>query len=95
MDEVRAGQALPGSTWQCDECHKVYEVFNDQRDGWGMMEVTRRGRTGEVAKLFRVDPKTVTRWAHDGKLLSITTPGGHKRFRKRYIIQLLKVEEPE
>jgi excisionase family DNA binding protein len=35
---------------------------------------------GEVAKLFKVDPKTVTRWAHSGKLISVTTPGGHKRF---------------
>ncbi len=35
----------------------------------------------EVAALFRVDPKTVTRWAAAGRLESITTPGGHRRFR--------------
>lgn len=35
---------------------------------------------GEVAVMFRVDPKTVTRWATAGKLPSITTPGGHRRF---------------
>lgn len=44
----------------------------------------------EVAKLFRVDPKTVTRWAKDGKLSSIVTPGGHKRFWRSYIIKLLE-----
>jgi excisionase family DNA binding protein len=33
----------------------------------------------EVAALFRVDPKTVTRWAKDGKLSSIRTLGGHRR----------------
>jgi excisionase family DNA binding protein len=35
---------------------------------------------GEVAKIFRVDPKTVTRWAVAGRLKSIRTPGGHYRF---------------
>jgi excisionase family DNA binding protein len=35
----------------------------------------------EVASLFRVDPKTVTRWAKAGKLTSIRTLGGHRRYR--------------
>ena len=39
----------------------------------------------EVAKLFNVDPKTVTRWARQGKLDSIRTPGGHRRYRKRQV----------
>lgn len=34
----------------------------------------------EVAALFRVDPKTVTRWAKAGKLSSIRTLGGHRRY---------------
>jgi excisionase family DNA binding protein len=34
----------------------------------------------EVAQLFRVDPKTVTRWAKAGKLTSIRTLGGHRRY---------------
>jgi excisionase family DNA binding protein len=37
---------------------------------------------GEVAVLFRVNPKTVTRWAKAGKLSAIRTPGGHARFRE-------------
>ena len=37
---------------------------------------------GEVAALFRVDPKTVTRWAKAGKLQAIRTLGGHRRFRE-------------
>jgi excisionase family DNA binding protein len=36
---------------------------------------------GEVALMFRVDPKTVTRWASAGRIGSIRTPGGHRRFR--------------
>lgn len=37
---------------------------------------------GEVAAMFRVDPKTVTRWAKAGKLSAIRTLGGHRRFRE-------------
>lgn len=36
----------------------------------------------EVAALFRVDPKTVSRWAKSGKVTSIRTPGGHRRYRE-------------
>lgn len=36
----------------------------------------------EVAAMFRVDPKTVTRWAKAGKLSSIRTLGGHRRYRE-------------
>ena len=45
----------------------------------------------EVAKLFRVDPKTVTRWAKAGKLTAIRTLGGHRRYRKSEVQTLLGV----
>ena len=44
---------------------------------------------GEVAALFRVDPKTVTRWATAGRIGSIRTPGGHRRFRESEVKALL------
>ena len=44
----------------------------------------------EVAILFRVDPKTVTRWAKAGKLTSIKTLGGHRRYRESEVKALLK-----
>ncbi|MCS6711340.1 helix-turn-helix domain-containing protein [Brachybacterium sp. EF45031] len=44
----------------------------------------------EVAKLFRVDPKTVTRWAQAGKLSSIRTLGGHRRYRRHEVENLLR-----
>ncbi len=44
----------------------------------------------EVAKLFRVDPKTVTRWAKSGKLSSIRTLGGHRRYRAAEVRSLLE-----
>jgi excisionase family DNA binding protein len=36
----------------------------------------------EVAAMFRVDPKTVTRWAKAGKLSAVRTLGGHRRYRE-------------
>jgi excisionase family DNA binding protein len=42
-----------------------------------------------VAELFRVDPKTVTRWAKAGKLASIRTLGGHRRYRESEVRSLL------
>lgn len=43
----------------------------------------------EVANLFRVDPKTVTRWARAGKLSCIRTLGGHRRFRESEVRGLI------
>jgi len=42
-----------------------------------------------VAALFRVNPKTVTRWARAGKLTAIRTLGGHRRFREAEVKMLL------
>jgi len=47
----------------------------------------------EVAKLFRVDPKTVTRWAKAGKLTAIRTLGGHRRYRQSEVNALLTKPE--
>lgn len=44
----------------------------------------------EVAALFRVDPKTVTRWAKAGKLSSIRTLGGHRRYRAEEVKKFLE-----
>jgi excisionase family DNA binding protein len=49
---------------------------------------------GEVASLFRVDPKTVTRWAAAGRINSIRTPGGHRRFRESEVRALLAGDQP-
>jgi excisionase family DNA binding protein len=49
----------------------------------------------EVAKLFRVDPKTVTRWAKAGKLTAIRTLGGHRRYRRSEVQALLGTDAKE
>ncbi len=47
----------------------------------------------EVAALFRVDPKTVTRWAKAGKLTAIRPLGGHRRYRQSEVLGLLKANQ--
>ncbi|GAA4085066.1 BldC family transcriptional regulator [Actinomadura miaoliensis] len=48
----------------------------------------------EVAELFRVDPKTVGRWASEGRLGSIRTLGGHRRYRSAEVFALLNGDPP-
>ncbi len=42
-------------------------------------------RTAEVAKLLHVSPKTVARWAKEGKLPHQRTLGGHRRYPSKEI----------
>jgi len=59
------------------------------------VDASRPGReklltSAEVAAIFRVDPKTVTRWAAAGRIDSIRTLGGHRRFRESEVLALLR-----
>ena len=49
----------------------------------------------EVAALLYVDPKTVSRWAMAGKIQSIRTPGGHRRFLRSEIMAMMAGSDPE
>jgi excisionase family DNA binding protein len=42
-------------------------------------------RTAEVAELLHVSSKTISRWAREGKLPSVRTLGGHRRFPEQPI----------
>lgn len=44
----------------------------------------------EVAAKFRVDPKTVTRWAKAGRISAIRTLGGHRRYYLSEVQALLQ-----
>jgi excisionase family DNA binding protein len=44
----------------------------------------------EVAAMFAVNPKTVSRWAKDGKLRSFRTLGGHRRFSSSEVDRVIK-----
>lgn len=45
-------------------------------------------RTGEVARLFRVSERAVTEWAARGRLPSLRTPGGHRRYPADEVLAL-------
>jgi excisionase family DNA binding protein len=47
----------------------------------------------EVAALLYVDPKTVSRWAVAGKIHSIRTPGGHRRFLRSEVLAMMAINE--
>ena len=54
-------------------------------------------KTAEVADMLHVSPKTVTRWAKDGKLPHSRTLGGHRRFPaeeiRKLAAQLVQVDK--
>ena len=49
-------------------------------------------RTREVALLFEVSERAVTDWATKGRIPSIRTPGGHRRYPAESVAQLLAAE---
>jgi excisionase family DNA binding protein len=46
--------------------------------------------TGQVAKILHVSPKTVARWATEGKIPHLVTLGGHRRFPATAVRQLAR-----
>ena len=64
----------------------VEELFGDQAsDGDG-----RFLRTREVAVLFQVSERAVTDWARKGRIRSVRTPGGHRRYPANEVRILLQ-----
>jgi excisionase family DNA binding protein len=49
---------------------------------------------GEVAALIGVNPKTVSRWAKAGKLPSVRTLGGHRRYREDDVRAAIRPDRP-
>lgn len=46
----------------------------------------------EVAQLFGVRTTTIARWARDGRLAAVLTPGGHRRYARSAVHALLDAE---
>lgn len=66
----------------------VAELFSDGTpagDGDG-----RFLRTREVAMLFQVSERAVTDWARKGRIRSLRTPGGHRRYPATHVKMLLE-----
>ena len=48
---------------------------------------------GEVARALHVSPKTIIRWANEGRIPCTMTLGGHRRFRRPDVEQLVARSE--
>jgi excisionase family DNA binding protein len=59
-----------------------------QRSGKAAPDLPRYLHTAEVADILHVSPKTVSRWAKEGKLPFLKTLGGHRRYPAAEIRQL-------
>ncbi len=59
-----------------------------QRAGNASIETASYLRTAEVADILYVSPKTVSRWAKEGKLPFMKTLGGHRRYPEAKIREL-------
>jgi excisionase family DNA binding protein len=59
-----------------------------QRKGNPSIETASYLRTAEVAGILYVSPKTVSRWAKEGKLPFMKTLGGHRRYPEAKIREL-------
>jgi excisionase family DNA binding protein len=46
-------------------------------------------RPREVAHMFGVRPTTVARWAREGRLAAVRTPGGHRRYLRGEVQKML------
>jgi len=44
----------------------------------------------EAADIFRVEPKTASRWADEGLIKYVRTLGGHRRFPEAEVLRLLR-----
>jgi excisionase family DNA binding protein len=66
--------------------------------GTGNTSMERSGylRAAEVADILHVSPKTVARWAKEGRLPFMKTLGGHRRYPEARIRELAEQlrEEP-
>jgi excisionase family DNA binding protein len=92
--EVVIGSAEFG-TWEAripepnGETVVVRYTLRELLDRLGDLAEPRLLTPGEVAALFRVDPKTVAKWERDGKLPARKTAGGHRRYRQADVDALL------
>jgi excisionase family DNA binding protein len=49
--------------------------------------------TGQAAERLGVSPQTIRRWADDGSLPSVRTPGGQRRFSPVTVAALLRIPQ--
>ncbi|HVL90949.1 MAG TPA: helix-turn-helix domain-containing protein [Actinomycetota bacterium] len=92
MDLVRSARGRPDETRR----RMLDPMFADDPGQRAWLEGTLL-RPGQVALLLQVSRRSVAAWAREGRLPSITTPGGHRRFRAddvRRLVDSLTVTVP-
>ena len=50
--------------------------------------------TRDVAEYFCVNPRTIVRWATEGKLRYVRTPGGRRRYRQADVVAAVLASSP-
>jgi excisionase family DNA binding protein len=84
----QVGRTDPYRTVRDWQPPRSYEPFRDAGASQGEdLEVLLR--TTEVARRLQVSARTVLAWAQAGKLPSILTPGGHRRYPAHGVEQVL------
>ncbi len=89
--EVRIDSGCVGP--RADGNHERYMTVRG-RAGVKSLDPDRLLTPGQVARVFRVDSKTVARWAKEGRLASTKTLGGHRRFKQRDVQAFLRGDAP-
>lgn len=85
MDYVRSAKGRPDVT----RSRILDPMFRDDPVQRAWLERTLL-RPGQVAILMQVSRRSVAKWAREGRLPSIVTPGGHRRFRADDVRQLVE-----
>jgi excisionase family DNA binding protein len=68
---------------------RAYEPFRPNAAAPASDDIEVLLRTTEVARRLQVSARTVLAWAQAGKLPSILTPGGHRRYPAHGVEQVL------
>lgn len=86
------GAPAPGPQRTAKPLRKVTAVIHIIPQNGGVqksVDQERLMKPSEVAALFRVDLQTVGRWGRKGRLASVMTPGGQRRFPENAVLALL------
>jgi excisionase family DNA binding protein len=85
----QVGRAGPYRTVRDWQPPRPYEPFRPSGTPQQTEDIEILLRTTEVARRLQVSARTVLAWAQAGKLPSILTPGGHRRYPAHGVEQVL------
>jgi excisionase family DNA binding protein len=74
---------------------QIARIYDEGANGANDVKDKRFMTARQVAAAFEVSPSTVHRWAREGKLPSLATPGGRLRFPRESIEEMATVSDPK